>query len=279
MQFKTLRFKNRIMKKREKFMKKAKETVKEALQSRDMLLSGVTKTIDALDKMINLMGERLEEWYGIYFPELRMDDKIKYAELVLIIDRKDLDPKELSGMVGQKKAEEIVQSAGKTLGADITAQEMIQVQSLAKTIIELDSRRTQYEEHQKDLAHQLIPNMTKVAGADIAAKLVSHVGNLKRLCKLPASTIQVLGAEKALFKHLKNRRVKPPKHGIIFQHPKIAGSPKAIRGKVARALANKLSLAVKADAITKRDISNELLSGFEERYDEILVAYNEGKKK
>ena len=279
MEFKTLRFKRNIMQKRERFMKKAKETVKEALQSRDMLLSGVTKTIDTLDKMINLMGERIEEWYGIYFPELSIDDRIKYAELVMIIDRSDLDAKELSGMIGQKKADEIVEKAGKTLGADIKTEEMSEVQSLAKAIIDLDKLREQYENHQKDLALQLIPNMSKVGGADIAAKLVSHVGNLNRLVRLPASTIQVLGAEKALFKHLKNRRINPPKHGIIFQHPKIAGSPKAIRGKVARALANKLSLAVKADAITKRDIGDELLAGFEERFKKIVAAYNEGKNK
>ena len=267
------------MQKRERFMKKAKETVKEALQSRDMLLSGVTKTIDTLDKMINLMGERLEEWYGIYFPELKLDDRIKYAELVLLIDRLDLDTKELSGMVGQKKADEIIEKAGKTLGANITSDEMKEVQSLAKSILDLDKLRTRYENHQKDLALQLIPNMCKVGGADVAAKLVSHVGNLNRLVRLPASTIQVLGAEKALFKHLKNRRINPPKHGIIFQHPKIAGSPKAIRGKIARALANKLSLAVKADAITKRDIGDELLAGFEERYKKIVEAYNKGKSK
>lgn len=267
------------MEKRERFMKKAKETVKEALQSRDMLLSGVTKTIDALDKMINLMGERLEEWYGIYFPELRLEDRIKYAELVMLIDRSDLDSQELSKIVGQKKADEIAQAAKTTLGADIMPQEMGQIQSLAKSILDLDQLRKKYEAHQMDLANQLIPNMAKLAGPDIAAKLVSHVGNLKRLCRLPASTIQVLGAEKALFKHLKNRRIKPPKHGIIFQHPKIAGSPKAIRGKIARALSNKLSLAVKADAITKRDMGNELLAGFEERYREILDAYNKGKDK
>ena len=96
---------------------------------------------------------------------------------------------------------------------------------------------------------------------------------------LPASTIQVLGAEKALFKHLKNRRISPPKHGIIFQNPRIAGSPKAVRGKIARALANKLALASKADAITKRYMGDELLKDFEERYNEIMKAYQAEKEK
>lgn len=260
-------------------MKKARERVKAALMSRDMLLSGVTKSIEDLDKTINLLGERLEEWYGIYFPEMKVDDRIKYAELVRIIDRKDPDAKELAGMVGQKKADEIVSKAVKSLGASINNDDLNQIRALASSIINLDKLRTQFENHQEELASGLCPNMSKVAGADIAAKLVSHVGSLNRLCRLPSSTIQVLGAEKALFKHLKNRKVRPPKHGIIFQHPKIAGSPKAVRGKIARALANKISLAAKADAITKRDMGQELLVQFEERYKEIMDAYKKGKGK
>jgi nucleolar protein 56 len=267
------------MKKREKFIKKAKEKVAEALKSRDMLLSGVTKTIDDLDKIINLLGERLEEWYGIYYPELALADRIKYAELVAFIDRQNIDTKELASIVGQKKADEIANKAQSSLGAQLNESDLNQIRSLAASIMNLDKLRTQYETHQEELALDICPNMSKVAGADIAAKLVSHVGSLKRLCRLPASTIQVLGAEKALFKHLKNRKVRPPKHGIIFQHPKIAGSPKAIRGKIARALANKISLASKADGITKRDMGEELLQDFEKRFKDIVEKYKKEKSK
>jgi nucleolar protein 56 len=267
------------MSKREKFIKKAKEKVAEALKSRDMLLSGVTKTIDDLDKIINLLGERLEEWYAIYFPELALADRIKYAELVSFIERNEIDKKELASIVGQKKADEIANKAKSSLGAQLNEADLNQIRSLASSILSLDKLRTQYEAHQEELALDICPNMSKVGGADIAAKLVSHVGSLKRLCRLPSSTIQVLGAEKALFKHLKNRKVSPPKHGIIFQHPKIAGSPKAIRGKVARALANKLSLAAKADGITKRDMGDELLEGFEKRFRQIVDEYDKQKGK
>lgn len=268
-----------FMKKRERFIKKAREKVKAALKSRDMLISGVTKSIEDLDKTINLLGERLEDWYGIYFPELRLADRMKFAELVQIIERTDVDVKELAGIVGQKKADEISDKANESLGADLSENDLKQVRSLAASICKLDKLREQFEKHQEELAVQLCPNMTKVAGPDIAAKLVSHVGSLTRLCKLPSSTIQVLGAEKALFKHLKNRKIRPPKHGIIFQHPRIAGSPKAVRGKIARALANKISLASKADAITKRDMGEELLVGFEKRFTEIMDAYKKGKQK
>ena len=125
----------------------------------------------------------------------------------------------------------------------------------------------------------ICPNISKVAGPEIAAKLVSHVGSLKRLSVLPSSTIQVLGAENALFKHLKNRRIKPPKHGIIFQHPRISGSPKAVRGRIARALAAKITIAAKADGFTKRDISKMLLDDFEKRYQEIMADFAKEKSK
>jgi len=265
--------------KRDKFLKKAKEKVTEALKSRDMLLSGVTKTIDDLNKIINQLVERLEDWYGIYFPELKLDEHMKYAELVLTLDRADIDKKELSKVVGQKKADEIATKAEKSLGTKLEPEDLAKCHSLAKEIIQLDKLRSNYEEYQKKLAMELCPNMSKVGGADIAAMLVSHVGSLSKLAMLPSSTIQVLGAEKALFKHLKNKKVRPPKHGIIFQHSKIASSPKKVRGKIARALANKLSMASKADAFTKNDIAGQLKADFEERYNEIMEDYKKGKTK
>lgn len=264
--------------KRDKFLKKSKRTVSEALRSRDMLLSGVTKTIDDLDKIINQLVERLEDWYGIYFPELKLEDHMKYAELVMMLDRTDIDKKELSTLVGQKKADEITSKAEKTLGTKLEPEDLSQCHALARSILQMDKLRTGYEGYQKKLAEELCPNMSAVGGPDIAAKLVSHIGSLNKLAMLPSSTIQVLGAEKALFKHLKNKRVRPPKHGIIFQHPRIASSPKSVRGKIARVLANKLSMAAKADAFTKRDIAKRLKSDFDGRYKEIMDGYREGKK-
>jgi len=267
------------MDKRDVFLRRAREQVKAALMSRDMLLSGVTKSIEDLDKIINLLGERLEEWYGIYFPEMKAEDKLKYAQLVLFVERGSLDVKELAGIVGQKRADEIAAKAGSSLGANLSGPDLEQCRSFANSIIGLHKLRERYDKYQTELAMEICPNISKVAGADVAAKLVSHVGSLSRLSRLPASTIQVLGAEKALFKHLKNRRIRPPKHGIIFQHPKISGSPKAVRGKIARALAAKITLAAKADAFTKRDISGMLVEGFEKRYKEIMDEYAKAKGK
>lgn len=265
--------------KRARFMKRSKETVMEALRSRDMLLGGVTKTIDDLDKIINLMGERLEDWYGIYFPELKTEDKLKYSEAVLVIDREQMDEKAIASVLGQKKASELASAAKASLGAAISGEDLSECHSLARNILGLGKLRKEYDAYQKKLAEELCPNMAEVGGADVAAKLVSHVGSLRKLALLPASTIQVLGAEKALFKHLKNRRIAPPKHGIIFQNAKISSSPKAVRGKIARALANKLSLAAKADAFTKSHLSPRLKKDFEDRYRQIMEEYERGKTK
>ncbi len=265
--------------KREKFLKKSKKSVQEALKSRDMLLGSVTKSIEDLDKTINLLGERLEDWYGVYFPELKETDKMKFSDIVLVLDRNDVDMKELSSIIGQKKAKEIADAAQSSLGTKLSEDDMVQCQSLAQTILDLGRLRGKYEDYQKALAGELCPNLSEVGGPEIAAKLVSHMGSLLKLAILPASAIQVIGAEKALFKHLKNRKVPPPKHGIIFQHPKISSAPKRVRGKIARALANKLCLAAKADAFSKNDISEKLKKDFEERYAKIMDQYQKEKKK
>ncbi len=265
--------------KRAKFLKKSKRSVQEALKSRDMLLGSVTKSIEDLDKTINLLGERLEDWYGVYFPELKETDKLKFSSVVLVLDRDEPDMKELSSIIGQKRAKEIADAAGKSLGTKLSADDLAQCQSLAQMIINLGKLRERYEDYQKALAMELCPNLSKVGEPEIAAKLVSHMGSLSKLALLPASAIQVIGAEKALFKHLKNRKVPPPKHGIIFQHPKISSAPKKVRGKIARTLANKLCLAAKADAFSKNDISAKLKKDFDERYAKIMDQYQKSKKK
>ncbi len=265
--------------KRAMFMKRTRETVMEALRSRDMLLGGVTKSMDDLDKIINLLGERLEDWYGIYFPELKTEDKLLYCKAVLAINREDMKDEDLVPVLGVKRAAEMAAAAKSSLGAKLSQEDLMECHSLARTIISLGKLRSDYEKYQQKLATELCPNLASVGGADVAAKLVSHVGSLHKLALLPASTIQVLGAEKALFKHLRNKRIDPPKHGIIFQHPRISASPKAVRGKIARALANQLALAAKADEFTKRDLTAELKKRFDDRYEEIMKEYERVKNK
>src|SRR3989338_7670998 len=104
--------------KRESFIRKTREAVHEALQSRDMLIANVQRSIDELTAVKNALGERLEEWYAVYFPELKLDDKTKFAQLVYVFDKKG-DKKAIEGIVGVKKANEITELAGRSMGADI----------------------------------------------------------------------------------------------------------------------------------------------------------------
>ena len=115
----------------------------------------------------------------------------------------------------------------------------------------------------------MAPNVCKIIGPNIGARLIAYAGGIEKLATMPAGTIQVLGAEKALFKHIKDG-TPPPKHGVIFQHEMINKAPKNKRGKIARLLATKLAIAAKADAFTKNYIADELKKEIEERYREIM---------
>ncbi len=264
---------------RDLFIRKTRESVKEALQSRDRLISNVQRSIDELMRVKNFISERLEEWYAVYFPELYIEDKTKYARFVLAFDKENPDPSVIGPLLGEKKTQFIIDKAKTSLGAQITLEDLQMCKNLAKTIMDIEARITEYEAYQERLCEELCPNLARVGGAPIAAKLISHVGSLSKLALLPASTIQVLGAEKALFKHLKNKRIAPPKHGIIFQHVHISSSPKAVRGKIARALANKLALAAKADAFTHASIGNTLKKDFERRYQSVMERHAKEKAK
>lgn len=254
---------------RAEFVRKAREKVQEALKSRDMVLSGIARSIDELNRTINQLTERFESWYNVYFPELRLEDRQKYVAVAAFLDKNNIDMGALAKMVGQKKAEEIASLAGKTLGAKLGEKDTAEMKKLGERILSLYDLRDELQKYEEEVAKEVAPNISAVAGPEIAAKLIAHTGSLERLAKMPASTIQVLGAEKALFKHLRNRKIAPPKHGILFQHPDITNAPRDIRGKIARALANKIATAAKADAFTKNFIADKLKKDFDERVAEV----------
>jgi nucleolar protein 56 len=127
--------------------------------------------------------------------------------------------------------------------------------------------RTLEEQIEIDMS-QVALNISNLIGPLIGARLISHAGSLERLAKMPASTIQILGAEKALFR-FKKEGGKPPKHGVLYQHPYLSRSPKEIRGKISRIFATKIAIAAKADAFTKRDISKDLKKTIDDRIKDI----------
>ncbi len=255
---------------REDFFKKARKRVQAAISSRDNLLIQTVGAIDELNKSSNLLFERLTEWYGTYFPEFKSPDNAKYVQGVLVLDKGSPDASALERVFGPQ-APSIIGRMNSSMGSQFSEADLAQVRSLALQIQSLWKLRDEIEGYQEKIAQELCPNMSHIAGPALAAKLVAQAGGLHRLSNFPASTVQVLGAEKALFKHLRSGS-RPPKHGLIFQHASIGMSPKKARGKIARALAAKLAIASKADAISHNFIAEKLRASFEAQTKRILAS-------
>lgn len=263
---------------RKKFINKSKFGTTETLKSRDMLLGYITRSIDALNEGIHLLTEKLEDAYSAYFPELKLEDKQKYAEIIIVFDRKNPDVKSIEGLVGPNKAADLVAKAQKSLGADLHDEDMRIIREFARQIVEMHKLKAKMEAHQEKMAQDVCPNIKYVSNAAIAAKLIAHAGSLRKLALLPASTIQILGAEKALFKHLRSKgRIGSPKHGIIFQFPAIGSAPKHQRGKIARVLATKIAIASKADAFSHNFIAEQLKRDLDKRLEEIIKGMEKEK--
>lgn len=255
---------------REDFFKKARKRVQVAISSRDNLLIQSVGAVDEMNKASNLLFERLTEWYGMHFPEFKTAEPSKYVEGVLLIDMHTPHAEKLQQIFGEK-TQSIMEKMKSSVGSKLSQEDLSQIQSLAVQIKLLWKLRDEIEQYEAKIAKEICPNMSHLAGPELAAKLVAQAGGLSRLATFPSSTIQVLGAEKALFKHLKSGS-RPPKHGLLFQHPLVGKSPKKIRGKIARALAGKLAIATKADAISHNFIAEKLKAQFESHANRIIAA-------
>ena len=198
--------------------------------------------LDDLQETENVLLERLREWYGLHFPELAktVDDR-EFVELIATHGARDgmpLDAKE-------------------SVGAPLGDPERRSVMGMAAVLRDLTRRREEVEGYLGRAAAGRAPNVTALAGPVLAARLVSLAGGVEALARLPASTVQLLGAERALFRHLREH-TRPPKHGVLFQHPLVHRAPPWQRGAIARAFAGKLAIAARADAYTGRDIAASL---------------------
>ena len=247
-----------------KFMFRARAGVQQAIASPDLVLVQVVAAIDDLNKISNLMSERLAEWYGLHFPEFKHTDPLKYAQVVMAFDRSNPNQAALASIVGEEAAQALSGKANRSVGVVLSPEDIRAVREQAGTLLSLYAYRDSLNAYTDSLATRIAPNLSHLAGPSLAAKLIAQSGSLSKLSTFPASTIQVLGAEKALFKHLRSGSP-PPKHGLIFQHASISTAPKWVRGKMARALAAKLCIAAKADGISHHFIADKLKEQFETR--------------
>lgn len=250
--------------------------VKKAAGKRDLMVAQAILSIDDLDKTANLFMGRIREWYGVHFPELdRLIEKHEtYAKLVLNFGERHGFTVESLTQEGlpEDKAAKIAEAAANSMGAELADVDMEQVQALCKQTLELYGLRETLQSYADSTVGEVAPNVQALVGSLLAARLIALAGGLNNLAKMPASTIQVLGAEKALFRALKTG-TRPPKHGIIFQDTLIHDAKKWQRGKASRALAGKLAIAARTDAFSSRYIGDSLKADLEKRIDEIKDKY------
>lgn len=250
-------------------MRRARAETTEVLRSRDMYLAQLSNCIEEEERVANQLGERLEEMYGLYFPELNVENRRNYALIVSLITKENVPLDAVAKYVGEGKARQIAEAGAKSVGGNFNEKDVENMQKMAEEIEAIYALMNRHEKHLDDVAREECPNLHYLLGAKVTGKVVAVAGGMKKLAIMPASTIQVMGAEKALFKHLRNKNIAPPKHGVIFQHASISTAPKNVRGKIARALATKIALAAKADVFTKRFIGPLIKDKFEKRLKEI----------
>ncbi|MFN4336308.1 MAG: NOP5/NOP56 family protein [Candidatus Nitrosocaldus sp.] len=251
--------------------------VAEASARPDQHIIQCINAIDELDKIINIMWARLREWYGLHFPELEgiVQSLSSYCDIVIRLGKRDTISVDALRSIGlqDEKAEVIAKAASTSKGGMISDENLILLQRLAEEVKRLSKQRETLAGHMEAEMARVAPNLKDILGATIGARMIAKAGGLEKLALLPASTIQVLGAEKALFRALRTG-TRPPKHGIIFQHPSVHSAPRWQRGKIARTIATKVAVAARIDAFTgARD--DTLLARLNERLEEIREKYRE----
>jgi len=256
--------------------------VKKSVEKRDSVAVQTIQTIDDLDKTLNLFMGRIREWYGLHFPELdRIVDKHEtYARLITNLGQREnltIENLEKQGLP-KARAEKIAEAAKKSMGAELSEEDIDQMQALSQNVLELYNTRQSLERYADSLMREVAPNISAIAGPLLGARLIALAGGLRSLAKMPASTVQVLGAEKALFRALRSG-TRPPKHGIIFQHSLIQEAKPWQRGKVARGLAGKISIAARVDAFSSKYRGDELKADLDGRMEEIHEKYAEPPSK
>jgi len=224
--------------------------VKEEL-SVDDLISVYVNMINILDELINEWFERVFELFTIYYPEA----SIKAKELKDFRKIKNADRKTLSKLFNAEPD---------SMGLDFDKEDEKVFEDAVKSLKGLASQKEKGEERLEKITNERAPNTSIVAGTIVAAKLIAAAHGLKKLMLMPSSTIQVIGAEKALFRHLRGR-AKPPKHGIIFHSKFVNNAPLKHRGKMARALASKISISSKVDYFKGEPIGDKLVRDLEEK--------------
>ncbi|MFH1211926.1 MAG: hypothetical protein V1659_03265 [Candidatus Woesearchaeota archaeon] len=227
------------------------EKISGAVSNDNFIIQSINN-IEELHKILNVMVKRLREWFGYYIPEIveATDDNEAFVSLVLNNTKTQLSEKF---------------NIQKSMGGSFSKEDINMMLDLALRIKGMFELRDSLTEYMEQIMKKHCPNMLALTGAGIGAKLLEQAGSLERLSTMPSSTIQVLGAEKALFRHLKTGS-RPPKHGFLINHPLVIKARDREKGRVARTLADKISMAIKVDYFKGEFIGDKLREELEKRF-------------
>ncbi|KRZ35379.1 Nucleolar protein 58, partial [Trichinella pseudospiralis] len=234
----------------------------------DMMIVQAIGLHDDLDRELNNYAMRCREWYGWHFPELGkcITDHLLYAQTVQRIGfRECASMTNLSDLLSEDLQKKVKDMSLHSLGTEISTSDLKSIKLLCEQIIEISKYRTELGNYLKARMFSLAPNLASLTGEIIGARLIARAGSLLSLSKMSASTIQIIGAEKALFRAIKAKR-DTPKYGLIYHAQIISSVPQKLKGKVARMLANKATLAVRYDALSENTDDGDLnILGLEQR--------------
>ncbi|KAL5636972.1 hypothetical protein ACGC1H_000822 [Rhizoctonia solani] len=226
----------------------------------DIMVIQAIALLDDLDKEINIYSMRVKEWYGWHFPEMGkiIVDNLAYAKVVREMGfRTNAATTSLATILPEELELTLKAAAEISMGTEISDSDISHIHSLCDQVISISAYRAQLSEYLRNRMNAIAPNLTALVGELVGARLISHAGSLMSLAKHPASTVQILGAEKALFRALKTKH-DTPKYGLIYHASLIGQAPQKLKGKMARMVATKAALSIRVDALADVDEKSEV---------------------
>ena len=238
--------------------------------------------LDQLDKDINTFAMRVREWYSWHFPELKeiVKDNFLYAKCAaFIMDKSRLTDDDIPGLVeiveDESTASAIVRAASLSMGMDTSEQDMQNIVIFTEKMISLALYKKDLYAYLEEKMATVAPNLSALIGETVAARLIQKAGSLTSLAKSPASTVQILGAEKALFRALKTKG-NTPKYGLIYHSSFIGRASAKNKGRISRYLANKCSIASRIDSFIDEP-TNAYGEQLRDQVEERLKFYDSGE--
>ncbi|THH33802.1 hypothetical protein EUX98_g466 [Antrodiella citrinella] len=225
----------------------------------DTMIVQAIALLDDLDKEINIYAMRVKEWYGWHFPEMAkiIVDNIAYARVIKTMGfRTNAATTDFAAVLPEDLEQTVKAAAEISMGTEISDSDITHIHALCDQVISISAYRNQLWEYLRNRMNAIAPNLTALVGELVGARLISHAGSLLSLAKHPASTVQILGAEKALFRALKTKH-DTPKYGLIYHASLIGQAPPKLKGKMARMVATKAALSIRVDALTDTDGKSE----------------------